>query len=60
MRDLERTLADDVVIEQCIANQMGLHGRLRGLQLATEEHGLRAVAVWERMQLIHRIDGWGE
>lgn len=56
MRDLERTNVADDLIEACIANQMALHGRVRGLQLATEEHGLRAVQVWERMQLIHELD----
>ena len=59
VRDMERTNTADDKIEACIANLMGLNGRVRGLQLAVEEYGLQAIQVWERMQLIHRLD-WEE
>ena len=56
MRDLERTCAADDAIEACIARNMGDHGRIRGLQLAMEEHGAHALEVWQRMQAIHELD----
>ncbi len=55
MRDLERTNAGDDLIEACIALRMADHGRVRGLQLAMEEHGAHALEVWQRMQLIHTL-----